>query len=190
MDKRKAVAHAAVVVAVAIAGPANAQRPAPPDPDAGSSDSVRALVEEARQIQRRLAGIQEEALEENAALKQEGDSVQASIEAAMREEDPGLERRLERLREIRRDFVRAREAEDIERARSLLLEARRIHRRVATTRAEVVEREPLASAMRAFEERMVAAMRRVDPETDALMARLDEIGREIDAGSSSSGRDR
>ncbi|MFW6201222.1 MAG: hypothetical protein ACOC8B_01470, partial [Gemmatimonadota bacterium] len=106
-------------------------------------------------------------------------------EAAMREEDPGLERRLERLQEIRRDFVQAREAEDLERARSLLLEARRIQRRVAATRAEVVEREPLASTMRAFEERMLAAMRRVDPETDALMARLDEIGRELDGGSSS-----
>lgn len=180
MHIRAARVPCAAVIALLIAGaPAFGQQPAPPREPA--SDSVRALVEEAQQIQYRLARIQEKALERNPDLRAEGDSVQSSIDAAMREADPRLGEKLRRLDDLRSKFVEARRANDMEEARSLLREAQEIQKRVARTHGEVVKRKEIARRMEAFERRMLAAMNDVDPETDRLIARLDEIGSELDS---------
>ena len=173
MNIRPARIAAVTAAATLLMGvPVSAQQPAPRP---RVPDSVRALVQEAQQIQRRLAEIQQTALEQNPELEEQGKAVDESIKAAMRDVDPKIDQRIERLNQVKSEFAEARSANDTAKARSLLREAQQIQKRIAATRSEVVQREAIEEEMTAFREDMLAAMRKVDPKTDDLIARLEEI---------------
>lgn len=144
------------------------QRPALPD-------SVQRLLAEFQQVQQRLGAIQEKALEANPVLAERQDSVRDVVESVMVEMNPALEARIDRLDEIEDSATVAREASDTARVMELLGEARQIQSNLQQSQTRAMQRDSVAREVQGFRERLLTAMREVDPETDRLLKRLREV---------------
>ena len=168
---------ATAVVALALAGAALAQmgqQRGAPQPGA--------LEQEFLELQERLQRAQLRAMETNPALQEQADALEDLVTEKMREAgyDPGgiMETLLaaqgqlqdERLSDAQRREVL--ESREVREAQQQLQQAQ-----------EVVMAEPeVVEAQRSFEEGMMGAMRREEPETDRIIERLQEIQREAQRG--------
>lgn len=161
----------AAVLTLFAAAPALAQQPAQPQ----MSDSAQALMMEMQQVQQKLAQIQQKALEQSPALQQQRESLKQTVEDAMREDNPQIDQKLDRMQELRSDLQAAQQAEDGQQVQQLMTEARQIQQEVQQAQAQAMEREDIAEELDAFQDRMIEEMKKVDPETEQLLARMEEL---------------
>ncbi|HEX7118283.1 MAG TPA: hypothetical protein VF212_05820 [Longimicrobiales bacterium] len=171
-----------VLLVAAVAGgavSAPAQTPQPPVPPV--PDSVREMLMELQQVQQQLRAIQESTLEANAPLREERAAAQAAVESAMREADPDVERKIERLEEIAVELRDARAQQDTARMRRLIEEGRRTQAEVQRAQAAAMQREDVVQRIETYRQNLLAAMRAHDPRTDELIARLESLARRIHA---------
>jgi hypothetical protein len=129
---------------------------------------------EAAQIQARLQQIQARAVQDpelqaaQAALGEE-------VVATMARLDPAFTARSERARAMQADIAAAQEAQDNERLHALAAEAEEIQAAFNAARARAMEDEQLQASIKAYQDRVVAKMIELDAETEALLARLNEL---------------
>ncbi len=139
------------------------------DLDDGAS---AALQDELRELQARLEAIEQEAVEEPALQEARAD-LEKSIEQAFQEADAQFDEKAERLTEIQATLEAGETTE--EEGTALIVEAQALHEDLSATQARVMESDPIAAEIDAFQDRLHARMVEVDPEADALIARATEI---------------
>jgi hypothetical protein len=167
----------ATLIALALANAALAQMGQP-----RGAQQPGALEQEFLQLQGRLQRAQQKAMENNPALQEQADAMEDLVTEKMREAgyDPGaiMETLLaaqgqvqdERLSDAqRREILESREVRE---AQQQLQEAQQV----------VMQDPEVVEAQRSFEEDMMDAMRREEPETDRMIERLQEIQREAQRG--------
>lgn len=140
-----------------------------------------ALEKEYMEIQQRLAQAQQKAVENTPELQDKADALEELVTDKMRAagHDPGdiMETMLAaqaKMEEARTDAQRREimESREVREAQRKLQEAQRA----------AMEDGEVQAAQQALEDDILSAMRRVEPETDRLIERLQEIQREAQRG--------
>jgi len=140
-----------------------------------------ALEREYMEVQQRLAQAQQKAVENTPELQDKADALEELVTDKMRAAGYDLGGIMEtmlaaqaKMEEARTDAQRREvmESREVREAQQKLQEAQR----AAMEDAEV------QAAQQSFEDDMLSAMRRVEPETDRLIERLQEIQREAQRG--------
>lgn len=167
----------AAVVALVGVVPVTGQQTPPPQQQ--MSDSTRALLQELQQVQQKLSQIRQKALQQNGDLRQRRDTIQKIVQDAMREEDPQLDERMGRLDSMRAEMQAARQSQDTQKMRKLMMEARGVQQKIQAAQAAALQREDVAKEVDSFETDLIAEMKKVDPEAAKLLARADEIVAEL-----------
>lgn len=174
---------AAIALTLVAVVPARAQdsaqvEPAPVPPQSAAQavpDTVRQLIMELRQAQRELTAIRRKAFEQNPELRQRRQALQEEIRAAMIEINPEIEQTLQRMEELKKQFKKARKNRNMAKLQSLLGEARKLQRKVQKAQAKALRREAVSKDIQTFEDRVMVAMKKVDPQTQTLLERVNEL---------------
>lgn len=157
--------------------PLAAQQATPPP----VPDTVRQLFMEFQGLQQRLDSIQQEALAANPALDERRQAVEQFVNETMLESHPGIESSMERLPELRDELVEAREAQDTTRLRRIVEEGQAIQARLGEARAATLRQDAVEERIQSFREDLLVAMKEVDPSTDQVMTRMEELAAELQA---------
>ncbi|HUH12374.1 MAG TPA: hypothetical protein VMK65_04660 [Longimicrobiales bacterium] len=177
-----ALAAAALLVT---AGGAFAQGPVPL-PGAQQQqvpDSIRTMLMEVQMLQQRLGSIQQQALETDTALQHQQETLQERIEAAMKETDPQVAAATERMQALEQEAAAAQAAQDTAALMTLVQEAQQLQGRLEAAQEAVMEKPEVAGAMDAFRADLLVAMKKVEPETDALIERFESLVQKLQAAS-------
>lgn len=164
-----------------VAGGLQAQEAAPPVParqgQAGPQmpDSVQEMMQEFQELQQRLGELQQQALDQSEELRAERQAVEASIQDAMAEEVPELERKMDRMDSLQGELQEARQAEDQEQLMSLSMEANQLSQELQQAQRAAMQTEAVADELEAFRENLVQQMTAIDAEAEDLIARLEEL---------------
>jgi hypothetical protein len=129
---------------------------------------------EIAQIQQRLMQIQQRAMQD-AELQAAQAEVGQELVAAMTRVDPTAAAKTERASTLQQDVAAAREAGDNERLHELAAEAEQLQADFAVLRERAMQDEQMQAVMIAFQDKLVAKMAEIEPETNDLLARLNEI---------------
>lgn len=183
------IASAVALFLALAAGTASAQQPTPtptqpvPVPQGQQApamspalrDTLQNLLVEAQQIQARLAQIQHQVIEANQALSAERDSIEQQIEAKVAATDSQAAGRLARLDELKAQFDSAQAAQDTAKLQSIVMEAQALNQQVQQARMAAMKQDTIAARIDAFRKKLLAGMRKVEPQTDSLIARVEAI---------------
>lgn len=183
-----------LLFAVASASAQQPVQPAPTQPTAtpqaepapamspALQDTLRTLLVEAQQIQQRLAELQQQAIDANQALSAERDSIETEIEATVVATDSQAAGRLARLKELETQFDSARAAQDTAKLQSVVMEAQALNQQVQQARLAAMQQDSIAARIDAFREKLLAGMRKIEPQTDSLIARVEAIAARFQQG--------
>jgi hypothetical protein len=145
---------------------------------APESDRVQEWLIEIRDIQTRLAPLEERALLEP-DIEQQQAAVEHAVLAAMIEADSSVDAKLSRLREI---VVEAGDARDDQaRLDALGSEASGLQPAIARAREKALERPEIAAQVAAFRNALYERMGQLAPESRWMVARYGELQRLINA---------
>ncbi len=169
-----ATAVGALLLAAAPAAARTQQAPQIPD-------SVRQMLMELQQVRQELATIQEQTIEANAELRTEREAAQETVEAAMIEAHPGIEKTIGRLEALGDELQQARAQKDTARMREILLEGQRMQREIQSAQAEAMQRQDVARKIETYQDDLLEAMKAQDPRTDELLARMENLAERIQA---------
>jgi predicted nuclease with TOPRIM domain len=161
----------AAVLGLVVALPAGAQQP--------MDQEAQAIMAELQQIQQHLAQIEVQALESDEALQERQEAVQDLVIGTMLELHPELESKFERMEQLQAEFAQAREAEDMERMQAVMSEAEGLQHDLMEAQADAMERPEVVQAIEDFRTQLVAKMHEIEPETEQLMARAEELARKL-----------
>jgi hypothetical protein len=182
-----AVACALLTLAVADASAQEPTQPAPtqpaPAPQAQQApamspalrDTLQTLLAEAQQIQQRLAALQQQAIEANKELSAERDSIEQQIEATVVATDSQAAGRMARLKVLEAQFDSAQAAQDTAKLQSVVMEAQALNQQVQRERMAAMQQDSIAARIDAFRQKLLAGMRKIEPRTDSLIARVEAI---------------
>lgn len=157
----------ALALAAAPAALAAQQPPAVPQQQSPAAETVE-------QIQARLQAIQARALQEP-ALKAAQDSIGTEMTATMERVDPTFRAQAARAESLKAEVAAAQEAKDNAKLNQLAAEANQLQQGFAATRQRAMQDPQMAARIKAFQERIVARMVELDPETQTLLTRLQEL---------------
>lgn len=129
---------------------------------------------EQQQIQARLQAIQARALQEP-ALQAAQDSIGSLLTATMERVDPTFKAQAARAEALKAEVAAAQQAGDNAKLNQLAAEAEQLQQGFAASRQRALQDPQMAAAIQAFQQRIVARMVELDPETQALLARLQEL---------------
>lgn len=129
---------------------------------------------EAQQIQARLQEIQARALQDP-ALQAAQDSIGTEMTATMERVDPTFKAQAGRAEALKAEVAAAQQAGDNAKLNQLAAEAEQLQQGFATARQRAMQDPQMAERIQAFQQRIVARMVEVEPETQALLARLQEL---------------
>jgi len=135
-----------------------------------------ALLMEAREIQERIAPVEQQAMQDP-ELAQKLQDVQQQVEDAMREEDPEVFEEMERLEAA---FMAAQEEGDEDRAQEVGMEAQAAYARIQSLQQAVLDRPEIREPIEDFEQAHRERMIEIDPEVEDDLDRLQEITRELE----------
>jgi hypothetical protein len=147
----------------------------PADPQAQMDPESMALIMEAQEIQQRLAVLGQQVMEDP-EVAQQLESLQETIETAMREEAPEL---VDRMEAYQSEHAAATAAGDQERGRQIEMEAQQAQAELQQVQMVVLERPAIAAEIESFEETQRERMVALDPEAGELIDRLEEIRVEL-----------
>ena len=129
---------------------------------------------EMQQIQARLQQIQARALQD-AALKAAQDSIGTEMTATMERVDPTYRAQAARAEALKAEVTAAQAAKDNAKLNQLAAEATQLQQGFASARQRAMQDAAMAARIRSFQERIVAKMAELEPETQTLLARLQEL---------------
>ena len=168
---------ATALVALAFAGAALAQmgqQRGAPQPGA--------LEQEFLQLQERLQGAQQRAMENNPALQEQVDAMEDLVTEKMRAAgyDPGgiMETLLAAQGQLQDERLSDAQRREVLESR----EVREAQQQLQEAQQAVMQDSEVAAAQRSFEEDMMDAVRSEEPETDRIIERLQEIQLEAERG--------
>jgi hypothetical protein len=189
-----AITFALLIFAVAGASAQEPTQPAPPQPvpapqaqqapamSPALRDTLQTLLAEAQQIQRRLADLQQQAIEANDALSAERDSIEQQIEATVVATDSQAAGRIARLKELETAFDSAKAAQDTAKLQSVVMEAQALNQQVQQARMAAMKQDSIAARIDAFRKKLLDGMRKIEPQTDSLIARVEAIAARLQQG--------
>lgn len=171
---RRIFARAWIFAALTLvaAGPALAQQPE-------VTPEQQAMLQEFQQLQQRVAMVEQQAMQQNPELQEELANAQGAVIAAMIELRPETRDHLERLETLEGEIRSAQQAQDGERMQSLMLEAVSLTEQLNDAQAEAMEREDVAARLDAFQDHLLSRMVAIEPETEAMIARMQEIAQQL-----------
>jgi hypothetical protein len=161
-----------LLLALAAAAPAFGQQQ-PADED------TQQILAELQQIRQQLERIEVQALESDEALQQRQEEVQDLVIETMLEIDPDMEAKFERMESLQAEFQAAQEAEDMERIQALMAEAQELQQGFMEAQARAMERPNVVRAIEGFRDDLIAKMHEVEPETERLIARAEELAAKL-----------
>ena len=97
------------------------------------------------------------------------------VKAAMQRQDPGLDALARRVEQMQAEGTAAQQRGERARVQQLQTELLRIQQRFAQAQQQVMQQPAIKQRARQIEQQLHAAMLRVEPETDRLMARGKEL---------------
>lgn len=167
---RVALVAAAVIVPAHLSAqqtgtpaPAPVQAPAATDPQA-----------EIQQIQTRLRDLQVRVLAEP-VFKAAQDSVGDALTATMERLDPNYKAAAARTITLKQDVAAAQAARDNAKLTQLATEAGQLQQTFATDRERAMQDPEMQTRIKAFQQRILTRMNEIDPQTQQLLARLQEL---------------
>lgn len=166
---------ALALLAVPLASVAGQALPAQPE----VPDTVRVLYGEIQELQQRLESIQMEAFEQHPALDTQRQEVEQFVTDAMVGADPDVEEQMERLPRLQQELVAAQQAQDTAKLREVVMEGRQIQGELTRIRDATMQQEDVQERVNAFRESLLVAMREVDPATDQVVGRIEEMARKL-----------
>lgn len=141
-------------------------------PAAPAAAAPAPALTEAQQIQAQIGQIQQQAMQDPA--------IQASfaeINTALEAVDPEFKALTERARTIRADITAAQTAADNAKLHALAAEVTQLNANLATARARATAHPDAQVKVVAFRTALVKKMQEINPETQALVARLTELSK-------------
>ena len=159
----------ALALAAAPAPLAAQQPPAAPQPQPQAPAQA-----EMQQIQARLQQIQARALQD-AALRAAQDSIGTEMTATMERLDPTFKAQAARAEALKAEVAAAQAAKDNAKLNQLAAEATQLQQGFASARQRAMQDAAMAARIKSFQERIVAKMNELEPETKTLLARLQEL---------------
>ena len=129
---------------------------------------------EMQQIQGRLQQIQQRVLQEP-AFKAAQDSIGTEMTATMERLDPTYRAQAARAEALKAEVTAAQAARDNAKLNQLAAEATQLQQGFASARQRAIQDPAMAARIKSFQERIVARMSEVDPQTQTLLVRLQEL---------------
>lgn len=178
---RRAAALAAVITIVPLTAAAQV-RPAATEVPRGRAtapaarESVSGWYGELQGISNHLRRVHDQALRDP-ALAQAREQLMASIQRAMDAADPELPRLAARVQRMPAEIASARQRGDNDRIPALERELAQIQARFVRVRADVLRQPDIARQAHAYEERLRQRMIQIEPLTENLLARTDQLQR-------------
>lgn len=170
------VLAAAAAAGLAFAGPAAAQE------GGGEEDASRQeVMRELQQLNQRLNGIRQEALQDS-AIRSERDRLESLIRERMRGLGDATAGNVARMGSLQDSLASARQEGDSARARELTTELRRLQQSLQSAQQEVMQQPEVAARVDSFRTHLIEEMREVDPETRQLMERADSLLSRLQGG--------
>lgn len=167
----------ALIAAALMVAPVTADAQSQPAPSV--PDSVQQMMMEFQQLQQQLGQIQQQALAQDASLKEKQDAVQETVEQAMQEMAPGIEQKIDRLEALPAEIQAAQG--DQATMQALLAEGQALQQEVQAAQAEAVQREDVAREIEYFRAELLAGMSAVEPTTPQLVSRLEALAERLQA---------
>lgn len=156
-------------LALAAAPAALSAQQAPPVPPTQAP-----VQQEMLQIQTRLQQIQARALQD-ATLKAAQDSIGTEMTATMERLDPTFKAQAARAEALKAEVTAAQAARDNAKLNQLAAEATQLQQGFASARQRAMQDAAMAARIKSFQERIVAKMAELEPETQTLLARLQAL---------------
>lgn len=147
--------------------------------EGGDEARFQLLMVEYESAQTRLQEVQDQTLEAHPELLSQQDSLQEMVATAMAEIDPQTEEGIARLESLQAEAQEAQASQDGARMQELMAEASTIQERLQGAQMQALEREDVAQAINEFQEAMLTGMREVEPEVEAIVARVQELTDEL-----------
>lgn len=178
MDNRTTIPLWVATIAVsslAIAAPADAQTTGQVSrPGTG----MQAKMAEFQQIREKLDGIRDQALEAP-ELEKKRDALEAKLDAAMKAEDlKALEKKAE-FEKLRTQMESAQASGNREKMGEIGPRLQQLGQSLQATQTTVMNKPEIAAAVESFQDAMIDQMKKVNPETESLMARAESLAKEL-----------
>jgi hypothetical protein len=167
MTVRNALTGLAALVVFALPAHLHAQESAAPA-------TAQEAQDETAQIQARLQQIQQRALQEP-ELQQAQQELGQELVTTMGRVSPDFAAHSARAEAMTAEIAAAQEAGDNERLHELAAESERLQAAFGEARAQAMQDEGFQTRMQEFQQRIVARMTEIEPETETLLARLNEL---------------
>ncbi len=149
-------------------------------PVSPSRNEARAWYAELQDVAQRLQQVHRRALEDP-ALREAHRAVGAALQQAVHRIDPGLERLTSRYEALQAEMQRAQQTGDAARASAVWREMEPLAARFQAAHERAVREPAMAARIRAYEAQLRREMLRVEPATEQLVERGQELKDRIDA---------
>lgn len=147
---------------------------------------IQEWITEMQQIQARLEPVQGQALQDS-ELQAEQQQIGEAVRGAMVAANPAVAGQLERMEAILEEARAAQAASDADRIVALTAEAQALQAELAEAQAEALQQPDIEARVEAFQKNLHERMVQIDPESRALLDRLQELDRRVRAAIGSLG---
>lgn len=169
--------YLAVAAVFAVGTPAFGQTPAPQMPQV--PDSIQEMIQEAQQLQQRLAGIQQAAIEKNPELAERQQQLSDLVESTMVELDADIEKKADRLGELQQEAQAASQSGDQAALQKLMQEGGEIQQQLQLVQQQALESPAVQEQVEAYQSELLSEMKDVDAETETLIEQLTELAERL-----------
>jgi len=138
---------------------------------------LQALKQEGQQAQQRIGQLQKEAMEGDADLQQERDTLQGAAAEAMKGQGVDSEKQLARLKELRIEF--SAEGTSDERKSVVQQEALEIQKQLTQAQNVVMSDAKVQEIAARLEKKLIAAMTKLDEGVPGMIKKMDDIENQI-----------
>lgn len=142
-------------------------------------DSIQQMLQDFRNLQNRLASLQDQAIQQSEELQAQRDGIQESIESAMADANPQIEEDIARMEELQQEMTEAREAENQERMMSLSMEAGQLRSQLQSAQSDVMQRPAIQEEIESFQENLLDEMVSIEPEAEDLVSELESLSQQL-----------
>jgi chromosome segregation ATPase len=171
---------AALAGILLLTAPALGQQPAPPQqPQEEIPDSIQEMMTEFEETRQRFDQLHTRALEENPELQERQEAIGEMVNDAIAEIDPESEARMDRLAALEREAQAAQQQEDMDALQALVMEAQGIQQALQEAQEQALEREDIQNAIEEFQDDVLDEMKKLDPEAEDLLDRLQELAERL-----------
>jgi hypothetical protein len=138
-------------------------------------DSVQLLMAEYQDKARRYTDIYNQAFAANEGLQTREAEINAMIMSALIESHPQAEQKMARLDAIETEAFSAQQDQDMEKLGQLITEANNLQAELRAVQEIVLQQADVRTRIDSFEAELLVAMVAIDPETESLRSRLDDL---------------